>query len=273
MAASQTAVKSKNKSKKKSSSAKSAALLARKPAGKGGKVSKAASKSASKSAVAAASKKVAKPVVKNDKPGKLGKEVSKLAAKPIATTVAKAKEIVRSAAKAVAPSDTDAFVEQVIQRLRERGETVGFAESCTGGLLSSMLAAVPGASDVFIGSVIAYDNEVKKGLLGVTEPLLRSIGAVSLPVARHMAIGVREAIGSTWGVSITGIAGPGGGTPQKPVGTVCFAVSGPGVEVVEQEQLDGNRRAIQANSARRALELLAVELGPVEAVAKAKKGY
>lgn len=161
----------------------------------------------------------------------------------------------------MAISDIPLLVEELARSLRDRGETVSFAESCTGGLLSSMVTAVAGVSDIYLGSIVAYSYPVKVSELGVTPAILSSMGAVSLPVARQMAVGVRDRLGSTWSVSITGIAGPGGGTPQKPVGTVCFGISGPGVEKVKQRLFGGDRRAIQEASAEFALGLLLSELG------------
>ncbi len=153
------------------------------------------------------------------------------------------------------------LVEALVKVLRERGETVSFAESCTGGLLSAAVTKMAGVSDVYQGSVVAYSYEVKEKLLGVPRDVLHSLGAVSLPVAQAMADGARSALDSTWAVSITGIAGPGGGTPQKPVGTVCFGVSGPNVEMAEQHNFSGDRREIQKASAEHALKLLLAELG------------
>jgi nicotinamide-nucleotide amidase len=152
------------------------------------------------------------------------------------------------------------LVETVITALRDRGETVSFAESCTGGLLSSLCTVLPGVSDVYMGSVVAYSNAVKTSLLGVPLMQLRSSGAVSLPVARSMARGVRAAIGTTWSLSLTGIAGPGGGSPGKPVGTVCVGIAGPGIDKAIQVHFAGSRQVIQLASAEHALRLLLSEL-------------
>ncbi len=149
---------------------------------------------------------------------------------------------------------------QLIGRLRARGEHLSCAESCTGGLLSARIAAVSGVSDVYVGSVIAYANQVKTGLLGVSDSLIRQVGAVSTSVAEQMAHGVRRRLGTHWGVSITGVAGPSGGTPHKPVGTVCFAVSGPGVEWSTMMRFDGSRGAIQEQSSAYAIAVLNVAL-------------
>ena len=111
--------------------------------------------------------------------------------------------------------------------LRARGATVATAESCTGGNIARRFTALPGASDYFRGGVVAYSNDVKRSLLGVNGGDLERFGAVSRPVAEQMAEGVRRVTGSVYGIATTGVAGPSGGTPDKPVGTVWMAVSGP----------------------------------------------
>lgn len=111
--------------------------------------------------------------------------------------------------------------------LKTRGETLATAESCTGGNIAHRFTAMPGASEYFKGGVVAYSNEVKMALLGVDPESLNRYGAVSQSVAEQMAEGVRRATGATYGVSTTGIAGPTGGTPEKPVGTVWMAVATP----------------------------------------------
>ena len=122
----------------------------------------------------------------------------------------------------------DATLESAVgELLRVRGETVAAAESCTGGNIAHRFTALPGASDYFRGGVVAYSNDVKTALLGVNADDLNRCGAVSRPVAEQMAAGVRKATGATYGIATTGIAGPTGGTPDKPVGTVWMAVSGP----------------------------------------------
>ena len=123
--------------------------------------------------------------------------------------------------------DEQSLAEVVLEQLRQRGQTVAVAESCTGGGLGAALAAVPGASDVFLGGVIAYANGVKQGLLGVPAELLLAHGAVSDPVAQSMAEGARRVTGADWGLAITGVAGPGGGSGEKPVGLVHLAIAGP----------------------------------------------
>lgn len=148
-------------------------------------------------------------------------------------------------------------IKSLIQICQQRDWTLGFAESCTGGLLSSQVTMVPGVSAVFTGSIVSYAGAVKSGILQVPKPALQSYGEVSEPVARYMARGARKHLNCDWSVSITGIAGPGGGLPEKPVGTVFFAVSGPGFETAVKQQFSGPKRQdIQQQSVDFALDLL-----------------
>jgi len=124
-------------------------------------------------------------------------------------------------------SDADSMASVVLALLRQRGQTLAVAESCTGGGIGAALAAVPGASDGFLGGVIAYANAVKQAVLGVPAELLERHGAVSDAVALAMAQGARQLTGATWAIAVTGIAGPGGGTAEKPVGLVHIAIAGP----------------------------------------------
>ena len=118
---------------------------------------------------------------------------------------------------------------QLKKRFDERRETLAFAESCTGGLLSAALTSLPGVSSFYLGAVVSYHHSVKDKILRVPMSTIQVLGEVSIPVALDMARGAKEALGSTWAVSITGVAGPSGGTKEKPVGTVCFGFLGPGV--------------------------------------------
>jgi len=149
---------------------------------------------------------------------------------------------------------------QVIRLLTQAGQTLACAESCTGGMVAARLTDCAGASAAFLGAVVAYANAVKQALLGVDAALLAAEGAVSAPCAAAMAEGVRARLGSDWGVATTGIAGPGGATPSKPVGLVFIAVSGTDGTVVERNQFDGDRAAVRQQAADRALELLAGRL-------------
>lgn len=147
---------------------------------------------------------------------------------------------------------------EVIGICKQRGWTLGFAESCTGGLLSSWLTQIPGVSSVYQGSVVSYAGRVKARALGVSEASMAAYGEVSEPVAKKMAIGARQILECTWAVAITGIAGPTGGQPGKPVGTVCFAVSGPGFEKTLTHQFDSGltRDEIQRRASVFAFDLL-----------------
>ena len=144
----------------------------------------------------------------------------------------------------------------VLDLCRERGLHVALAESCTGGLLGARLTAVPGSSDVVLGGVVAYANAVKVAMLGVDEALLAEHGAVSEPVARAMATGARERLGTEIGVGITGIAGPDGGTPEKPVGTVWIAVDVKGDVTARRSLFIGDRDEIRQRAAQGALEMV-----------------
>jgi nicotinamide-nucleotide amidase len=158
-------------------------------------------------------------------------------------------------------SGKDELPALLVARLTARGERVALAESCTGGLVAGLLTAVPGASAVLDLGVVAYSNDVKARLLGVPEALLLSHGAVSEPVARAMAEGARRAGGATWGVGITGIAGPGGGTAEKPVGTVHLALAGPrGTEALARHYR-GDRDRVRHFATYEALDLLRRALG------------
>ncbi len=142
--------------------------------------------------------------------------------------------------------------------LRAAGATLAAAESCTGGLFSQRITAVPGSSDYFLGAAITYSNGLKTQLVGVPAGMIAEHGAVSEPVARAMAEGARRALGSDWAVGITGVAGPGGGSEAKPVGTVHLAVAGPCDGEVEHRQLrlPGDRDRIRRFSTQIVLEML-----------------
>jgi nicotinamide-nucleotide amidase len=144
----------------------------------------------------------------------------------------------------------------VLDLCREKGLTVGVAESCTGGLLGARLTAIPGSSDVVVGGVIAYSNTLKVSLLGVPSPALAEHGAVSEPVVRAMASGARSATGASIGVAITGIAGPGGGTEEKPVGTVWVASDLAGDVEARRLRLIGDRTEVRQRAAQAALEMV-----------------
>jgi nicotinamide-nucleotide amidase len=150
----------------------------------------------------------------------------------------------------------DALAPLVVAQLARRGERVALAESCTGGMVAEMLTAVPGSSSVFELGVVAYANEVKTGVVGVPAGLLAAHGAVSEPVARALAEGIRRVGRATWGIGITGIAGPTGGTDEKPVGTVWMALSGPGGTQALHRIFRGDRDRVRRTASYEALDLL-----------------
>ncbi len=141
----------------------------------------------------------------------------------------------------------------VVGLLRARGRTIGVAESCTGGLLGGRLTDVPGSSDVFRGGIIAYHNAVKTTELDVPEELMRLHGAVSEQVAEAMSCGVRSRLSVDVGIGVTGIAGPGGGTPEKPVGTVCISVTGLDEPLTRRAIFLGSRPEIRDRAVQAAL--------------------
>lgn len=140
--------------------------------------------------------------------------------------------------------------------LRERGLTMALAESCTGGLAGSLVTAESGSSAWFLGGLMTYANEAKRDLCGVPEALIAEHGAVSAPVAAALARGVRERLRADWAASITGVAGPNGGSDAKPVGTVYIGVSGPGFESVRRFKYPGERAIVRDRAAKTALALL-----------------
>lgn len=148
----------------------------------------------------------------------------------------------------------------VAEILVERGETLASAESCTGGVIASKFTAMSGASEYFWGGVVSYDNSVKENVLGVSRHNLETYGAVSEQVARQMAEGVRRLCGTTYGVATTGVAGPTGGSPEKPVGTVWVAVATPTHTIAKLFQ-HGKVRAVNIErAATAAINLLRLEL-------------
>jgi nicotinamide-nucleotide amidase len=152
------------------------------------------------------------------------------------------------------------LVEKLQKSLVSSKKTVATAESCTGGMVATLLTDLPGSSKYFLGGVAAYANSVKNELLGVTAQVLKCHGAVSAEVAEAMAKGVRSLLHADYSVSLTGIAGPGGGTQEKPVGTVYCGIAGPKRSRVELFQINGDRFEIRCEAARLALKELLVEI-------------
>jgi nicotinamide-nucleotide amidase len=152
--------------------------------------------------------------------------------------------------------DEQTTAELVLDLLRARGLRLATAESCTGGLVAARLTDVPGASDVFVGSIVAYSNEVKAAQLAVPEAVLAEHGAVSEEVAAEMARGARARLGADVAVAVTGVAGPGGGTEDKPVGLVFLHAAGPDGELARRLDFPGDRGTIRQRAAVAALHLV-----------------
>ncbi|HYM64668.1 MAG TPA: nicotinamide-nucleotide amidohydrolase family protein [Gaiellaceae bacterium] len=160
-------------------------------------------------------------------------------------------------AEALFAEDDERPVEaMVLDQCRQAGLTLATAESCTGGLVSARLTAIPGASEVFVGGLVSYSNDAKRRLLGVPGDILSEYGAVSAETAAAMAAGAREALDADVALAVTGVAGPDGGTPGKPVGLVFLHVQGPVREASLRLELPGDREAVQARSAASVLHLL-----------------
>jgi nicotinamide-nucleotide amidase len=212
-------------------------------------------------------------------PNFLGDSQSELGSLPLAYLPGVAGVDLRVTVKGMAPNRAQELVKKAIVKLRGRVEAYAYgeddadlaaivldrcralklklavAESCTGGMLGERLTSIPGSSEVFLGGVIAYHNDVKKELLGVRAEDLERYGAVSEEVALLMAAGVRTKTGADIGVSVTGIAGPGGGTPEKPVGLVWIAIDGPDAKA-RRFHLPGDRAEIRQRAAQAALEMV-----------------
>ena len=161
------------------------------------------------------------------------------------------------------PQDVQTLARAVLDRARARGVTVATAESCTGGLVAGALTAIAGSSDVVAGGLVTYSNAAKTELLGVDAGLIAEVGAVSEPVAQAMALGAVRRLGAGLAVAITGIAGPGGGSADKPVGLVHFASADSEGEVRRREMRFGDigREEVRLASVKVALEMLLERLG------------
>jgi nicotinamide-nucleotide amidase len=176
------------------------------------------------------------------------------------SAVSRATAVAESMRGTLAPylfsEDERSISEIVLEHCRARGLTLATAESCTGGLVASRITAVPGASDVFLGSVVAYANTVKEAGLDVSAELLATHGAVSAEAAAAMAAGARERLGADVAVAVTGVAGPGGGTPEKPVGLVFAHAVSPDGEKSVRTELPGDREMIRGRATAASLHLV-----------------
>jgi len=175
--------------------------------------------------------------------------------------VRQAEEIARKAlGKLIFGTEADTLESIIVSLLTQQGKTLSLAESCTGGLIAHRVTNVPGASAVLMCGLVTYSNEAKKNFLGVREETLSEHGAVSAPVAGQMAEGARHRNGTDYALSVTGIAGPGGGTEQKPVGTVFMALAGAGETVVEERFNPFDRETFKFVTSQQALDLLRRQL-------------
>jgi PncC family amidohydrolase len=156
-----------------------------------------------------------------------------------------AAEVRRRLGELVFGEGEDTLASVVGASLKAAGRTLAVAESCTGGMLGKMLTDVPGASEYFLGGVVAYADGAKTALLGVPADVIAAHGAVSEPVARRLAEGARERFGADYGLGITGIAGPAGGSAEKPVGLVYIGLAGPDAAVVHRHVFGGDRHIIR----------------------------
>ncbi len=172
----------------------------------------------------------------------------------------KAEELVKEIPTIAYGYNEESLEEVVGQLLTERGETLSTAESCTGGLIAKFITSVPGSSAYFEGSVVSYSNRIKHAFLDVSESDLHEHGAVSKEVVEQMALGVRTKMNTTWSIATSGIAGPTGGSEEKPVGTVWLAVAGPQGIVSRKFMMGNDRRGNIKRSALSALNMLRIEI-------------
>jgi nicotinamide-nucleotide amidase len=145
---------------------------------------------------------------------------------------------------------------EIVAKLIDLGQSLSTAESCTGGLIAHSVTDVAGSSACFLGGIVAYSNEAKMRFANVAKATLIAHGAVSEAVARELAMGAKSAFESSWAVGVTGIAGPGGGTKEKPVGLVYIGIAGDDVLEVVRHEFSGSRQAIKQSTANAALAML-----------------
>lgn len=171
--------------------------------------------------------------------------------------IAERAELVRERlGDAIYGENDDPLEKAVVTVLKARGQTVATAESCTGGLVAQRITDVAGSSAVFLGGVVAYSNTAKTAFVGVPAELIARVGAVSPEVAQALAEGARDRFGATYGIGVTGVAGPDGGTPEKPVGLVYLAVAYPGGCDVDKANFIGSRQIVRHRSSQTVLNML-----------------
>ena len=151
-------------------------------------------------------------------------------------------ELKKEFSKFIFSENNDNLSSVLIKELKKRKESLAFAESCTGGLLSSSITAISGSSQVFKGSIISYSNELKQSLLNVSEDIIEKYGAVSEEVAKIMVINAKEKLNADWSIAISGIAGPSGGSTDKPIGLVYIAIAGPNNQITNIKKRFGTTR-------------------------------
>src|SRR5581483_11145882 len=158
--------------------------------------------------------------------------------------------------EAIYGENDDPLEKAVVAVLKEHGKTVATAESCTGGLVAQRITDISGSSAVFLGGVVAYSNAAKTAFVGVPAEMIARVGAVSPEVAQALAEGARSRFGADYGIGITGIAGPEGGTPEKPVGLVYIGIAYPGGCEVDKSNYIGSRQIVRYRASQTALNML-----------------
>ncbi|MEW5692715.1 MAG: CinA family protein [Candidatus Hydrogenedentota bacterium] len=161
--------------------------------------------------------------------------------------------------------EIEIFCRKILSLLKRRKQTLSIAESCTGGYVSKLITDIPGASKVFKGSIISYADDIKVKILKVRERDLKTYGAVSCEIVKQMVCNVRKILDTDWGIAITGIAGPKGGTKTKPVGTVWIAVSGPDNVKTLRFRFQGDREYIRYSAVKEAIRFLYREICAIRA--------
>lgn len=152
--------------------------------------------------------------------------------------------------------DTDTLESVVSQKLRKLGKKISVAESCTGGRISSLITSIPGSSDIYNGGVVSYNNDVKISVLGVNKKTIENYGAVSMQCAQEMAVGARKLFNSDFAIATTGIAGPTGGSKEKPIGTIWIAIAGPNKVISKEAHFFGDRERIIIRFSSEALNFI-----------------